>query len=935
MIGFYTTYSSNFVENELYIKFNKSLTKDDISVILNKINEEYHLIASKPVYEFPFNKNNNSILSLSSRNNLSRIYRLVYRSLADSRTVAHKLSSMSGIDYSEAVPKRYFFSEPNDPLSQDQYYLRSISAMEAWDIFDSKDTVIVAVVDTGVDYLHLDLDEVVYQNNGETGVDQFGNDKRSNLTDDDNNGYIDDWRGWDFASSDTSGYDNDPYPGHMHGTHVSGIIAAEINNSFGIAGISPNVKILPVKVSGDSPGNRSIYNGYEGIIYAAENGADIINCSWGGPGYSEAESEIINAVVDLGVLVVGAAGNDGDLTNFYPASYDNVLSVTSVDEDDILSSFSNFSTTVDVSAPGTNIVSTIPENEFQSLSGTSMAAPVAVAVAALVKSVHHEYNVKQLIEHVKVSSDNIDPLQGDYLEGKIGTGRVNAFRAITIENPKSLIARMIAVKDDNSNNIYEPRETITVDLNIENVLNPVSNITITASIDSKFDFSFTKDKISIAKMNTNENIDFVDSIQFEIPNNIPLNYVFDLALEIKGDSLNAKAYITMTANPSYRTMDGNDIAATFNESGNLAFNDYPSNNQGIGFRYQNSSNVLYEGALIVASAPDRISNVARGSDQIRKDKSFFSDSPFNILKEETDLLVGGSNFKDNILVDEAGVQVSQQVYQYNRPELENILFIKYDILNTGLKATDSLFVGLFFDWDIGQGGQSNQISYLYEHGIGFCENLTNDTLPKIGVLLLNNRSANFFAIDNNGSGGENPGIYDGFDLDEKWRMISSGIGRDRSGITDVSMVLSGGPNRLSMGQSLDFVFCIIAGLTKEEIIESSKRAIDFAYNSGLIEDKYETLPKTYQVSDPYPNPGSGEWISFELRLGNRFVVDVDLYDALGKKILDMSDENSFGSGVHLVSFADINLPQGVYFLKIRLSNDEVDDIITKSIIIVK
>ena len=259
------------------------------------------------------------------------------------------------------------------PLGGVFWGLDRIGAPTAWNAGVTGQGVVVAVIDTGVDYFHPDLDANIWTNVFEIA---------GNGLDDDQNGFIDDTRGWDFFSND-----NTPLDGNGHGTHVAGTIAAE-RNSFGQTGVAFNAKIMPLRSLGDN-GSGSWDAVSRSIYYAADNGADVINLSLGSPSASQQVLDALRYAYSRGVVVVSAAGNSSAASPGYPAAYaaELGLAVGAVDRNGALASFSNRagSTVIDyVTAAGVSVYSTLPNNRYGTYSGTSMATPhVAGAVALL------------------------------------------------------------------------------------------------------------------------------------------------------------------------------------------------------------------------------------------------------------------------------------------------------------------------------------------------------------------------------------------------------------------------------------------------------------------------------------------------------------------------------------------------------------------------
>jgi subtilisin family serine protease len=303
-----------------------------------------------------------------------------------------------------------------------------IDAPEAWDLTTGSSDVVVAVIDTGVDYTHTDLVDNIWTNSGEIPGDHIDND---------GNGYIDDVHGINAITG--SGDPMDDYSPIYHGTHCSGTIGAKGDNSKGVVGVCWTVKIMCLKFL-NSNGSGWNSDAVECIQYAVDKGAHVLSNSWGGGGYSQALRDAIEAAKNAGILFMAAAGNDygnnNDINPFYPASYnnENIIAVAATDRNDLLAGFSNIGpNSVDVAAPGVSILSCKAGNAYQLLSGTSMATPHVSGLAALLKS----YNPSWTWDEIKTRIlAGVDPLPG--LSGKILTGgRINALNSLLVE-PGSL-----------------------------------------------------------------------------------------------------------------------------------------------------------------------------------------------------------------------------------------------------------------------------------------------------------------------------------------------------------------------------------------------------------------------------------------------------------------------------------------------------------------
>jgi thermitase len=333
-----------------------------------------------------------------------------------------RLNSHPDVSYAEPdfIQSTGAVKEPDDPIYPLQWAVddspsdHDIDAPDTWG--SRTGCVKVAVLDTGADTDHPDLKSNIYKSS----------DKPNNGKDDDKNGYVDDTYGWNAIKGKGSGEDD-----NGHGTHVAGIIAGRGNNALGVSGICWSAKVIPVKFM-NSRGKGATSDAIDALQYAVKKGAKVVNGSFGSSSKSSALKDAVDYAQSKNVLLVFAAGNDGkniDKSPVYPASYgdSNILAVAASTSDDKLASFSNFgSTAVDVAAPGDDILSTYLGGGYKSLDGTSMAAPYAAGVAAMLKKLESDATYGDLRYAIRHKVD-----KPPAFNNKVAyDGRLNAYKAL-------------------------------------------------------------------------------------------------------------------------------------------------------------------------------------------------------------------------------------------------------------------------------------------------------------------------------------------------------------------------------------------------------------------------------------------------------------------------------------------------------------------------
>jgi hypothetical protein len=873
------------------------------------------MISSKPLFPTSTNKRPTE---------LDRISIINYTSDIDPQILASKISKLKDIEWAE--PKFVYRLDfvPNDPFYSSQYAMIKIKAQEAWDITTGDTSIVIAIIDTGVDWDHPDLAANIWRNWEETA---------NNGIDDDNNGYVDDIHGWDFVGL-TGIPDNNPMEDKPdHGTHVAGHASAVTNNSIGVASIGFKSKIMAVKTSRDDIrdqyGSSYIVYDYEGVKYAAENGANIINCSWGGSGYSILGQEVIDYATSLGALVVAAAGNNNSSSPHYPSSYQNVLSVAATDESDMKTSFSDYGAGVDVSAPGINVFSTWQNDTYTSGIGTSFSSPIVAGLAALVKSMYPSLTPNQIAEQIRTNCDDINSINPGFIN-QLGRGRVNAYKSLVNTNSISVRAIDVQFSDDlpggNGNGILQAGETIRVTCKFVNYLAPTANLGI--YLESSNNYSTVQNGIfiAVAKATLDTFYNNTSIYTFQLGSNVPQNSVLTFNLNYLDGAYQDFQVIRVLANPTYATQSGNNVALTITSKGTLAFNDFPNNSQGQGFRYLEGLNNLFEGALILATSAAQVTDVARGAQEGSNQNTDFSTvQPFVISVPGALADVEGSCTlnDDDAGTNKIGLQIKLHSFSFNDLDNENYILLKYDLTNKTASTINNLYAGMFFDWDITDG--SDDVTYYDTTGnFGYTYHIGGDPTTWVATTLVSSNEYGFWAINNAGGDG-GFSIYDGYTDAEKWLSVSSGIGKAQAGAGDVSHVVSGGPYSIQPNETINVAFSIAGGFNINDLrtaIANSRNK--YTQIPTSVEEKEIDAPDDFYLSQNYPNP-------FNPTTKIRYVVPsnvksqmskvvLKIFDVLGNEVATLANEYK-PAGSYEVNFhsgtGSHQLASGVYYYQLR------------------
>ncbi|MDP4237490.1 MAG: S8 family peptidase, partial [Bacteroidota bacterium] len=662
----------------------------------------------------------------------------------------------------------------------------------------------------------------------------------------------------------------------------------------------------------------------------------VVNNSWGGTNRSQVGQDIVDYANSRNCVVVAASGNSGTFDNLYPASYDHVLSVAAVDEGGNVTSFSNFNAHVDVSAPGSNIESTVPDAMYATMTGTSMASPNASGAIAMVRQKFPNFTADQAIQRLRTTTSPRSSTQ-DIHPGYTGTGLIDLKQAVSDAPSYSARLESVEILDENHNGILESGEGADIVLHVRNYLNPVTDLQAKIEyIDDTFGaISANTETVRFGKANTLELVqNFQGSFHISLAKNTPADYTVSVRITFSsspqgyGPDLD---YFSLSINQAYLSLDQNNLTVTFNSKGGLGYNDPPGNTQGMGFVWTKPpSSIVLEGRDILSQAglmigvddSARIVSAAPGEygdGYTMQDFSFTKAIHYVTPPDHTNAVQELQTTYADVNADpslQVGVSVDEQSYAFTNDLAANAVVIDYvvrkRVVDSVSYLTDSTAMALFMDWDIGASGSINKayVSAL-DSAIGITRRM-EDAYPFVGIKLLSDipagSSINFYALDNDGSNGS-VNKYDGLDRSEKWRTMTTP--RPVAGIGDVSMIYGLKNLPLRSQDSIRLTF-VIALAENEQILKQTIDATEHEWqlHSGVpMTEHSSNLP--LEIS---PNPFSGRlhvaWNSADPSAQ----AELSISDAIGRVIETRSIR---GSSLEITGLV---VPPGTYFISVHQGN---------------
>lgn len=782
---------------------------------------------------------------------LANIYRLT---IAPDQKVVDVINDL--LSYDEVLYAEPYFDHkplivPNDPEAKPsvgrQTYLNVINAYDAWTIEQGDTTVVIAVLDTGTELNHEDIKDNI----------SYNYDDPINGVDDDGDGLIDNFQGWDIANNDNiPESDTDE-----HGLLVGGLSSASTNNETGMAGTGYKSRLMPIKIF--LSGFNSFSRGYEAIALAADLGCQVINLSWGSPNsYSQFGQDIINyAVLEKNAAVVAAAGNTNDFLDFYPASYDNVISVGATTIFDEKPAWSTYSYNIDIVAPGQDIYTTRKGNTYGFSLGTSLSSPLVAGTLALLRARFPDLTAQQIMERVRVTADDIyDKPANQPFTGQMGKGRLNMLNALTDNISPSV--RITSFNYDNGSGRYAfYGDTLAVTTELTNYLAKTSaSATATLSSTSPYvtilDGTFTLGTIQTLDTKTNVTSPFIVLLHDDLPPDEDIYFRIDFNDGVYEDF----QYFKIKSSPDYITLNTGNLGITVGSNGNLGYNkDGRANGIGITFKgnkiLDNIGMISALNATTVAdNAPIYLVVHDRSKDfTAQQNIKFYNNS-------EADQDARNVFFHSSTDLD---IIVEQKTLAWEEPEASNFKILEYRITNTGTSPLTDLHSAIFADWNLNS-KDFNKAGWDASHNLGYVHDPTSDTLYA-GLALLTDQGPIYYAINNKNFNGNLADISTTISDSKRYSLVSQGVGDISAGDVnsgnDVSHVLGGTIPSLDANKSEKVAIAVVAGNSLIELQNS-------VYEAQLKYEEYLNTPPLLYTAYTCPgtpttiNPPQGDIYEF-------------------------------------------------------------------------
>jgi len=822
---------------------------------------------------------------------LERICVLEICDAADAAAVAALLQNDPRVEYAEPRILRFIDgwtdggrrgrngaldAVPNDPFYGQQWGLQAMEAEAAWNITRGDPSVAIAVLDLGVDFTHPELTHCRWENAAEIlgapGVD------------DDGNGYVDDFYGWDFVDGDGEPWGDLLDGDEMHGTHVAGLAVAARNNGIGIAGLAPDCKVMGVRVGA----HGEIPYGYEGIYYACRTGVKIMNCSWGGFFESAYERDVIRYVTEQGCVVVASAGNSATSAEHYPAGIEGVLSVAASQIGDFAASFTQYGSWVKISAPGVAMLSTINTagggHSYGTWQGTSMSAPLVAATCALVAGRFPQMDGRQIMARVTASADPIDGRNPDYA-GQLGLGRANAWRALC-DSLSGIRIGEATYEEIFGNGDGRIRAGETAELRVSVYNDGASTgaavgwvATMAAEVALRNPV-LLYDDLPPGGPHPSET-----AVTVEVLENSPRGTFLPLSIDFLDATgrLTGRAVTTVYLDSTFVCVGNGRLDLGFSEDGSLGYYDRERDHYlGCGLRTVESSNALYHGSFVLA-ADGVVQDNAYGNAALnRYDWGALNDSVAHMIVSERADVEARASFEDRRTEQRLFARVDAAALGWRGEGRDGFLLLEYTVENRSVNPWNEVYAGFFLDWDVGPSSH-NVALFDDEMDIAVVQ-APGTSHPLAGVASITDEWRSFRVINNRDEihpPWDEQDPLSGWTDERKWEILRGGIQAPPVDAMDLSFLIATGPFGIAAHEVRTFAYALVTGNSLNEL-RAQAAAARAAYAGRKSHPREDTAARKVKAG-LYPNPvATGE--PLRLVLPESAEATVRFYNLLGQQV---------------------------------------------------
>ncbi len=781
---------------------------------------------------------------------------------------------------------------PNDSLIIEQPMLKTIKAFQAWDIYKGDSDIVVGISDSGILQTHEDLAANIWVNKNEIPDDSIDND---------NNGYIDDYNGYNFAYLlDNTRPGNTFNSTEGHGTGTTGISSALCDNNKGVSGVGFKTKFFPMKTM--SQNSTGIIFGYESIIYAADMGFKVINLSWGGRSYSDINQTIIDYAVAKDLAIIAASGNHGSSDPFYPAGYRGVMGVGVTDTNDIVIPMSGIGAHVDIMAPGDNTRTTSNDGTYGRFCCTSGAAPIVSAQVALIRGLHPELDNLQAIEFARMCSDNIEMNNKSAIR-KLIPQRLNLLKSVTLD-PMSIssirpLEYQYEAEGDADKTRFSIDDTIKFKILYKNYLGKAKNLLFELStVGDSLNSIVILDSILIEESVEAGEEFYSGDFRFTIEKYNPERPFF--RVDISGDNYSDYFLIPFTPYVNYTTFSNQAITVTACDNGRLGYIDPPADNLGSGLKQNGKNSVLFEGGLIISE--DSLKAIT----QVRlvKGVSYSDFAPVKAYIEPNEHI---SVFNDSFAPDSTRLNVEIE-NTLEMPEGDVPCFRLYvKLRNVSNKNLKNLAIAYFFDWDIGISGTDNT-AFPWDELLPIT--LRNNPHYFAGLITRKGEYENIGVAVNSNHPNSEPVFAsflnsrtqgtDAFSLSEQIRYLNSGTALKNNVYEDIATVFGMKfKGEIIAGDSVSFEMTICV----QDSLKLLRNALWHYLDPDVSE--IDDLTDNNEINI-YPNPAEEK-----ITINGNGIESYEVIDILGNSIISIEnnpaynfviDISDFSSGLYLIKF---------------------------------